>query len=233
MKNLVMIIPLLLPGIARADLITLKDGTRIEGAIEGEMEGVTVIRTQYGALNIKKSDIVSQVPGAPAEPLPAAPAVSTGTAAVLPPPEPLPPPPVAGAEYTFRTVTLDTMSFQRVYFENGVSIATETFDTRGSLLAQDGRLKDGVYREYYDNGNLKTEKTVADAKVSGTLKAYYPGGVLQSVASYQAGLLDGAVRIYGENSRLLFEQNFRAGVPDGYFREFDETGVIEPTPADD
>ncbi len=205
---------------AHADTFTLKDGTRLEGAVEGEMEGVIMIKTRYGALNIKKTDIAAQtrldeLTG------------STATVAAETSPPELPANPAPEPSYTFKTVTLSTSSFERIYAENGVIIATETFDTRGELLGLQGFIKDGSYKEYYANNNLKTEKTVINAKTSGTIKAYYPGGVLQSEAYYAAGVLNGTVRIYNENAKLLFEQNFKDGTANGWFKEFDETGGLK------
>ncbi len=95
------------------------------------------------------------------------------------------------------------------------------------LLGRRGFIKDGSYKEYYDNGNLKTEKTVINAKTSGSLKAYYPNGVLQSEAYYLAGRLNGGVRIYNEGGGLLFEQNFKDGIQNGYSREFDDKGALK------
>ncbi|MBU2572912.1 MAG: toxin-antitoxin system YwqK family antitoxin, partial [Elusimicrobia bacterium] len=265
MKNLLFIVPLMIfAANSCAEIITLKDGTRVEGAVEGDMDGMKLIKTRYGSLTINGNDILSigapeivvdepynaltstiSVPSpavaasteAAAVPAQAAAvstasvtastmtvAASTETVSALPD---LPPAPKAGPEYTFKTVTLSTMSFEKVYFEGGVIIATETFDSRGELLALTGLIKDGFYREYYENGNLKTEKTVINAKTSGTLKAYYPSGVLQSEAYYLQGKLSGAVRIYNENAKLLFEQNFKDGLPDGWFREFDEAGAVK------
>lgn len=250
MKKLLFIIPLLFAADSRAAVIMLKDGTRVEGSVEGEMDGIKLIKTRYGSLTIDSRDISSI--GAPeivvSEPynaltstisVPAqtvavsTDAVSASTTAVTastdtaPVPPELPPAPTAGPEYTFKTVTLSTMSFEKVYFEGGVVIATETFDSRGELLALTGVIKDGSYREYYENGNLKTDKTVINAKPDGTLKAFYPGGVLQSEAYYLQGKLSGAVRIYNENAKLLFEQNFKDGLPNGWFREFDEAGAVK------
>lgn len=211
---------------AHADIITLKDGTRLEGTIEGELDGVNLVKTRYGSLNINKNDILDI--GAPeitvTEPFNAstdAVSLSSGV-----PPE-LPDAPAPEPGYTFKTITLSTSSFERIYAEDGVVIATETFDSRGGLVSLRGTVKDGSYKEYYDNGNLKTEKTVIDTKTSGTLKAYYPGGVLQSEAYYAAGALNGTVRIYNENAKPLFEQNFKDGVPNGWFREFDEAGALK------
>ena len=118
------------------------------------------------------------------------------------------------------------MSFEKIYFENDVIVATETYDAKGELLGLQGFIRDGSYKEYYDNSNLKTEKTVINAKTSGSLKAYYPNGVLQSEAYYLAGRLNGGVRIHSETGNLLFEQNFKDGIQNGYSREFDDKGAL-------
>jgi antitoxin component YwqK of YwqJK toxin-antitoxin module len=152
--------------------------------------------------------------------------VATSTAAAIAAPPELPDEPAPGAKYTFKTVAPSTMSFEKIYYENDVVIATETFDAKGELLGLQGVIKDGSYKEYYDNGNIKTEKTVINAKTSGTLKAYYPNGVLQSEAYYLAGKLNGGVRIYGESGNLMFEQNFKDGIQSGYSREFDDKGAL-------
>ena len=204
---------------AYADIITLKDGTRLEGVIEGEMDGMAMVRTRYGVLNISKTDIASQA----RQDAPAA-----STAAVAGPSRyELRAEPAPGPKYTFTTVTTSTSSFERIYAENGVVIATETFDATGGLMSLKGSIKDGRYEEYYDNNHLKTEKTVINSKTSGTIKAYYPNGILQSEAYYAAGALNGTVRIYNENAKLLFEQNFKNGTPNGWFREFDEAGGLK------
>ena len=220
MKTIFSLLLLGLSLTAYADIITLKDGTSLEGVIEGEMEGVAMLKTQYGVLNINKADIVSQTRQDK-------PAVSTAAAATETSAAGLPAEPAPQPEYTFTTVTPSTSSFERIYAENGVIIATETFDAKGELLSLRGSVKDGSYKEYYENGNLKTEKTVINTKTYGALKAYYPSGVLQSEASYMAGALNGVVRIYNENAKLLFEQNFKDGVLNGWSREFDEAGGLK------
>ena len=205
---------------AYADIIILKDGTRLEGVIEGEMEGVAMVKTRYGALNINKTDIASQERQDE-------PAVSTAAVATSTSPVELPAEPAAEPKYTFKTVTLSTSSFERIYAENGVVIATETFESKGELQGLQGVIKDGSYKEYYADSNLKTEKTVINAKTAGALKAYYPSGVVQSEAYYAAGVLNGTVRVYNENAKLLFEQNFKNGALNGWSKEFDEAGGLK------
>ncbi|OGS08437.1 MAG: hypothetical protein A2270_09105 [Elusimicrobia bacterium RIFOXYA12_FULL_51_18] len=247
MKASIFIVSLLTALNGYADIITLKDGTRLEGSVEGEMDGVKLIKTKYGSLNINKNDIQNiEAPViAAAEPFKSSTAaVSISSPAVTPPietislstpsgsaataPAELPAGPGPDPKCTFKTVTLSTisLSFEKIYFENDIAIATETFDAKGELLGLQGFIKDGSYKEYYNDGNLKTEKTIINTKTSGPLKAYYPNGVLQSEAYYQAGRLNGAVRFFNKNAKLMFEQTFKDGIQDGFSREFDETGDL-------
>ena len=230
MKTLTLAAALLMPPGVYADTIILKDGTRLEGRIEGEMDGTALVRTQYGTLTIKKNDIVSQIK---AEETPAAaslpketPAVSTETVVRIPASS-VNPPAVPMPEYTFKTITLSTMAYEHIYYENEAPIATELFDSKGNLVGVRGTIKDATYREYYDAGAIKTEKSMVNAKLSGPLKVYYPGGLLQSEAHYLDGLLNGSVRVYNETGKPLLEQNFKAGVPNGFFREFDGFGALK------
>ena len=48
---------------ARGEIIILKDGTKIEGEITGEMNGAALVKTKYGSLTINKNDIFE--PGVP------------------------------------------------------------------------------------------------------------------------------------------------------------------------
>jgi len=224
MRNLISLGLLLASLNVHADIITLRDGTRLDGTVEGEMDGMKLIKTKYGTLNINKDDILNI--GAPEIVAPAQPTPSTAAPLGITAP-PIELPAEQPVKYTFKTVTLSTMSFEKIYFEGDVAVATETFDAKGELLGLQGFIKNGDYKEYYDDGKLKTEKTVINAKTAGILKAYYPSGILQSEAFYQGGRLNGRVRFYSESAKLMFEQNFKDGLQDGYSREFDEAGALK------
>ena len=205
---------------ARGEIITLKDGTKLDGEITGERDGAALVKTKYGSLTIDKNDILKQTPGevaassvtaAPG----AAPAVLVSTQAP------------AQTKLTFKTVNPDTSTAQEIYYEDSIVIATETFSSSGALLGLDGVIKDGAYTEYYDIGALKTAKTMANGKVTGTFKAFFPNGAIQTEAQYSNGVLDGPVTIRGETGILQFEQNFKNGVPDGWFRQYDAQGNVK------
>lgn len=223
MTNLIVSVILLCHASAAADTVILKDGTKLTGAFEGEMEGVAIFRTQYGVLNINKSDIAETVKDAPAA-APAAQAAEVSTAApaaqAAEPPRPAP-------ALTFSAVAPSTTTSLKIYSEDGVAVATETYDSKGALVSLEGSLRDGTWKEFYPDGKVKTEKTLAGGKENGELRAYYPSGALQSSAFYSAGRLDGQVKILGEDGKTLFEQNFKGGLPHGWFREYHPDGAVK------
>lgn len=255
MKHFLTVALLLTPGLCLADTFILNDGARIEGEVTGEMDGALLIKTRYGALTVNKADIKQQVPAAAAQspaPLTAQPApqvsttaavevsgtpaitvsteaaaeISTGPLAAVPAAMP----PAAEAplpRFTFATVEPSTSARLLVYSENGVAIATETYDSGGALLATEGAIKDGTYTEYYGNGGLKTVKSMIGGRVSGTLKAYYPSGALQIEAYYMAGSRDGQFRYYAENGKPLLEAAYKDDKLNGLKQEFDADGAVK------
>lgn len=205
---------------AGAETFILKDGARLEGEVTGEMDNTLLVQTKYGSLTINKADVQERLqPPAPAAPpaaSTAAVAASTAPAAAQETPQP---------KLTFTTVLPSTSTRLLVYSEDGVSIATETFDSAGLLLGTEGALKDGTYTEYYDSGALKTVKSVLGGKASGSLKAYYPAGGLQVEAYYLGGLREGLFRYYGEDGKPVMEASYKNDLLNGWKREFDAAGL--------
>ncbi|HAH30980.1 MAG TPA: hypothetical protein DCL44_01555 [Elusimicrobia bacterium] len=210
---------------AHGEIITLKDGTKIEGEITGELDNTSLVKTKYGSLTINNKDILERTPDAvavsSASDIPAETAISSRSVVSLSNQPPAP------AKFTFKTVKPDTSTVQTLYYEDSVVIATETFPAAGAPPTIEGTVKDGSYREYYDTGALKTIKDMAGGKVAGILKAFFPNGTIQTEAQYSNGILDGPVTIRGENGILQFDQSFKNGTPDGWFRQYDSQGNVK------
>lgn len=243
MKTFLIAALLALPSLTNADTFFLKDGTRLEGSVTGTLNGTVLVQTKYGPLTIQLSDIKEQKISDPEEDAAAAAPVpsSAPTASAAAPSPAAPPQASTGAatpagqpgnsmatapEPGLAFVTLSPSTFTRlqVYTDDGVTIATETFDASGTLLSSVGRIGDGVYTEYYPNGATKTVKTMLNGKADGTLKAYYPSGKLQAEAGYLAGLKNGPLRYYTENGRLLMEASYKADKLDGWKTEYGPDG---------
>ncbi len=230
---------------ASADTFLLKDGAKLEGEVTGEMDGAVLVKTKYGTLTIKKTDIQAQqaapetppqissqaakieISSAAAVELSSATAAvgitsATAVAAAAPQPEPAAPP---APGLSFHTISPSTMTRQLAYFDNGVAIATETFDAAGALTTHEGAIKDGTYTEYYPDGGLKAVKNMMGGKASGTFKAFYPNGKVQIEAYYLAGTKDGAFKYFADNGKLLMEASYRNDRLDGWKKEFDDSGA--------
>ncbi len=242
MKLFIYLTLFLMPGFCLADTFILNDGTKLEGDVTGEMEGVLMVQTRYGSLMIKKTDIKEQKAAQPAPvPVQGLPvstqtvvtassqtttAVSTEAAVAVSTALPVPAEPPA-PKLTFATVLPSTSTRLLVYSENGVAIATETLSASGAPLSLEGVIKDGTYTEYYDNGGLKTVKTVINGKAGGTLKAFYPSGAVQIEAYYLAGAKEGPFKYYDENGKLLMEASYKNDKLDGWKKEYDDTGAVK------
>ena len=211
MKLIIPILIFILSLNAYADTLLMKDGIKIKGTVEGEMDSVILIKTKYGNLNVNKNDIIKIIKAEEIK-------ISTKTQT--------PKITIAAPKHTFKTISASTSSMKKIYMKDEIIIATETFNNKEELLKLEGEIENATYKEYYSGGAVKTEKTIINGKESGTLKAYYPNGNLQSKAYYVNGKLNGTVKIFNENGTLLFEQNFKNSILNGFFKEYDETGNI-------
>ncbi len=239
MKIIFFLISAALAAPAAADTILLKDGTRLEGVVEGEMEDASLVKTKYGSLTIKKTEIQEIKPEEkPAEAAPPAAEAAASTAAPVavssgPAVEissaaaPAQLVAAAAPAMTFETVAVGTSSVMKIYSEDGVVTATETWSPAGELVSSEGTIKDGVWKELYPDGKVRTEKAVLGGRDNGPLRTFYPSGALQTEANYLAGRLNGAMTTYTEDASPLFEQNFANGKLHGLVREFNPDASVK------
>lgn len=110
-------------------------------------------------------------------------------------------------------------------------------------------LKQGIWKEFWANGDLKSEVSYRNNKKQGLeivwfdepdcveLEAYYKDGLLDGPSIYYSkkckkdfyenfknGLKDGLELAYYPNGRVKAEGNFRKGNLDGYYRIYDKNG---------
>jgi antitoxin component YwqK of YwqJK toxin-antitoxin module len=97
-------------------------------------------------------------------------------------------------------------------------------------------LKQGMWKEFYPSGVVKTEVTYTDDKMNGYLKEYSPKGSLLNTTKYILGVLQtnapelAKVDVktgYYENGKVRFTAIYRDGVAEGIHREFDEEGNVK------
>ena len=101
----------------------------------------------------------------------------------------------------------------------------------------DEGMKQGTYREYFENGKLKKEEHYLDNELHGYFREFDDRGELLMVLRYERGKIkeeyDEDIRelldmksTFDEQGRLIFTGGYREGIPVGIHRFFDTTGVV-------
>jgi uncharacterized protein len=104
-------------------------------------------------------------------------------------------------------------------FNNGVIVGEGITDEEG--------IRDGLWKEYYLNGQLKSTGMYDAGKRIGDWKFYYSNGQLEQTGSYSKdGKPDGPWTWYYITGELLREESYFNGHRDGYSKEYDPTGYV-------
>ena len=89
-----------------------------------------------------------------------------------------------------------------------------------------GRPK-GNYKLYYENGKIEEEGNWERTKNTGSFKRYYPNGnLMQDFSFTEAGLRTGKQTYYYANGNLRLEGNWKNGKESGQIIEYYENGEI-------
>jgi len=70
-------------------------------------------------------------------------------------------------------------------------------------------------KNYYDDGEIKSEARYKDGKLNGSIKEYYANGNLKREWNYKDGQLDGLDKSYFENGDIWIEKNYKNGKLNG------------------
>ena len=74
-----------------------------------------------------------------------------------------------------------------------------------------GFIMDGLRKEYYPDGKLKSEINYRQAVRDGMYRLYYDNGKLQASGNYRDGLKEGTWQMYNENGMLTAEETYMQG----------------------
>lgn len=88
------------------------------------------------------------------------------------------------------------------------------------------RKPDGPRKEYYASGQIKSEVSHKNGKLTGICKWYLENGQLQSEEIYVNGQREGLCKWYYENGQLKSEEIWRNGVVESA-KEYDESGALK------
>jgi antitoxin component YwqK of YwqJK toxin-antitoxin module len=73
----------------------------------------------------------------------------------------------------------------------------------------------GVKRESYPNGSIKSECTLKNGKPEGVMKQFYPNGKLCITTTYLAGVKNGPETEYESDGALKIERSYQNGIVNG------------------
>jgi len=110
-------------------------------------------------------------------------------------------------------------SVERSYiFKNGIMIGEGVVTEKGE--------RDGYWKEYYDDGNLRAEGKYNKDVKEGAWKYYHRNGMTDQEGVYRNGKPEGEWRWYYAGGELLREESYYNGLADGMMTEYDEAGNV-------
>lgn len=99
-----------------------------------------------------------------------------------------------------------------------------TLDVTNALPIEN--LKDGDFKSYFPEGQLKVSGFVEQGKRVGKWESYFPNGNKQSENNYVNGLLSGKTVVLYSNGQIMYIGYYNNGTPDGEWLYYDETGKM-------
>ncbi len=110
---------------------------------------------------------------------------------------------------------------------------TYYLDTMGFLITLPENLPDGEFVGYYDQENTKKmfEGNVMNGKPDGVWRSYYESGNIESSVTYTDGIPDGIAYFYYDvaANTLRAEVNYVEGKIDGTYKEYYDNGARKAT----
>lgn len=128
-----------------AETLVLKDGSRLEAFKVIDSGDSLSVETKYGSFLTSKADVENLKELGFAMP------ASKGY------------PKTDGKE--FYSEQLPDLSINVTCYESGKKIAAQLYSNAGALMLSEGTLPDGSYKEYYEDGKLKKEKSMIGRSV--------------------------------------------------------------------
>jgi len=127
----------------------------------------------------------------------------------------------------------------KYYYETGILKSEGEYENDlksgiWSYYSENGELKakaiykkgDGIYKEFYPNGSLKSEGFIKDEKSDSLWKNYYESGSIKSKGNYKEGAKQGKWTYYYENGSLSGEGEYIDNLSHGKWVYYHPNGQI-------
>lgn len=96
-----------------------------------------------------------------------------------------------------------------------------------------GKLKDGVYKSFHDNGKIKSEYTSKNNKKEGIYKSWHDNGKKEYVSNYKDGKREGNLKRYDRYGNLEWDLNFKNDKEHGRWRTYKDGELVLDTEFND
>ena len=99
----------------------------------------------------------------------------------------------------------ETRIIKEYYDDHNISIKIER--------TVKGNMNHGIYRDYYENGQIRTDATYKNGALDGSYTFYHDNGEIYVQVDYRKGDLDGLITFYKPNGKVLEKVLYKDGVP--------------------
>lgn len=125
--------------------------------------------------------------------------------------------------------TIENASFYRKFFKSDkIYVANDYYKNgniqmSGTYVNKKGTLKEGFFKYFFENGNLKSEGNYLKNEQNGKWKNYLENGTLDSEGEYLKGKKNGDWIWHSENGKICAKENYIKNKRINY-KFFDEEG---------
>ncbi len=136
-------------------------------------------------------------------------------------------------------IVADEEGNKYIFLKNGAEAGRGWWLDAGKFLVTEGKIHDGIYKEFYDSGEEKRtfsfvsgslngickvfyrsgkverEGFFKNGKEEGESKLFYPKGALKGISYYKNGVKNGPTKLYYKSEKIRAEMRFKDGRPDG------------------
>lgn len=114
------------------------------------------------------------------------------------------------------------------YNENGEITNAKIFDDNGrvmseGLLTEDGK-KEGNWKNFYEDGEVKSQGVYKNNRQTGEWKFFYKQGVSEQIGNFNNGYFDGEWKWFNKAGKLVKVEEYVKGKRDGFYYELNSTG---------
>lgn len=86
---------------------------------------------------------------------------------------------------------------------------------------------DGVTKDYFDDGKIKTEWMCRDGKLNGITRLYYNNGEVEKASSYIEDVRQGITYGYFDNGAIKSICNYKDGKLEGMHKIYHKNGEVK------